>query len=169
MDEEGESTGYRSRPGGSGHAFLPPLKERARRERRPAARPGRPGTVIEATAKCNCACSQGALRQKGTPCAAAMCCFESLCNRFYTTCGCTPVRDTPCWCPGYGYSQRKKLYPAPSQNSPSSGRKGDRLRWKEPAGESLANSCDENQIHSSGYQQGEFLRFVAGWSMAAIA
>ena len=79
----------------AGRTFLPPLKERARRERRQAARPDRPGTVIEAVSQCNRACSQGALRQKATPCAAAKCCFESFRNRFYTTCGHTP----PCFYP----------------------------------------------------------------------
>ena len=32
----------------------------------------------------------------------------------------------------------KKAHPAPRQNQPSSGRKGDRLRWKEPAGDFVA-------------------------------
>ena len=46
MRWKGESQGYSQ--SGSGHVFLPPLKERARGERRQAARPDRPGTVIEA-------------------------------------------------------------------------------------------------------------------------
>ena len=52
------------RQGGSGQAFLPSLKERARRVRRQEARPCRPGTGIEATTKAARACSKGALSAK---------------------------------------------------------------------------------------------------------
>ena len=136
MDEEGESIGYGSSPGGSGHAFLPPLKERARRERRPAARPDRPGTVIEATSQGNSACSQGALRQKGTPCAAAMCCFESLRHRFDAMYSRNPLAGVQAMLTG------NAVLSCAAANLPSSGRKGDRLRWKEPAGDFMANSHD---------------------------
>ena len=50
-------------------------------------------------------------------------------------------RDTPCGSPGTGNSQRHSPSPCIAANLPSSGRKGDRLRWKEPAGDFMANSC----------------------------
>ena len=65
MRWKGESHGYRQ--GGSGCTFLPPLKERARRERRQAARHCQLGTDIEATSKSMRACSQGALPAKKHP------------------------------------------------------------------------------------------------------
>ena len=53
--------------GGAGGTFLPPLTERARRERRQAARLCQPGTDIEATSNSMSACSQGALPAKKHP------------------------------------------------------------------------------------------------------
>ena len=76
-------------------------------------------------------------RQKSTPCAAATCCFETPCNRSHT--------QHHHEFAGNGDSRSKKVPPVLRQNSPASGRKGDRLRWKEPADDFVENSQDVHQ------------------------
>ena len=112
--------------------------KRARKERAASSSPALPAGYRHRSPIRMYACLlTGRAAGKKHICAAATCCFETPCNR-------SPTQHHHEFA-GNGDSRSKKVPPVLRQNSPASGRKGDRLRWKEPADDFAANSQDVRQ------------------------